>query len=178
MPVFGSRSYLHTILQIILSCLFITVKSMKGDGQLTACEVILFHYEDIGIPKTFVNFAVHQRMWPHVKKICRGLYAYKTVQMTGASLSQSASMARINTKIPVDCLRTLGLSLDKEVVQGCSNTARGNKWTWIIVAGVVVMACGIDRGVLCKALVFGVARRLKNPKKKIHTCKALHHGLR
>lgn len=146
------------------------VKSMKGDGQLSACEVILFHYEDVGIPKVFVNFAVHQRMWPHVQKICRGMYAYKMSQVSGAPLSKSASMARINTKIPPDCLNTLGLSSDKdEVVQGWSNTPRGNRWKFIIVAGVVALACGIDRGVMCKALIFGVARRLRYPKKKIQT---------
>lgn len=145
------------------------VKSIKGDGQLTACEVILFHYEDIGIPKVFVNFAVRQRMWPHVQKICHGLCAYKKERMSGTSLSPSASMAQINTKIPTDCLRTLGLSLDKEVFQSWSNTPRGNRWKWIIVAGVVVLAYGIDRGILRKALVFGVARRLRHPKKKIQT---------
>lgn len=145
------------------------VKSIKGDGQLTASEVILFHYEDIGIPKVFVNFAVHHGMWPHVQKICDGLYAYKMKQMSGTSLSLSASMARINTKIPTHCLGTLGLSLDKEVVQSWSNTPRVNRWKWIIVVGVVVLACGIDRGVFCKALVFGVARRLRHPKKKIQT---------
>ena len=39
------------------------VKSREGDGQLSTCEVILLHYEDMGIPKDVGKLGVWHRMW-------------------------------------------------------------------------------------------------------------------
>ncbi|GFY84017.1 polyketide cyclase/dehydrase and lipid transport superfamily protein [Actinidia rufa] len=64
------------------------VASSKGNGQLTACEVILFHHEDMGIPWEIAKFGVRQGMWGAVKKIERGLRAYQKERASGAPLSR------------------------------------------------------------------------------------------
>ncbi|KAL4191835.1 hypothetical protein AMTRI_Chr06g191030 [Amborella trichopoda] len=82
------------------------VKSRKGDGQLTASEVLLFHYEDIGIPKELAKIGIGRAMWGLVRKMEAGVQAYQVAQATGASPSRYALMARINTKISADGLST------------------------------------------------------------------------
>ncbi|KAH9328996.1 hypothetical protein KI387_001104, partial [Taxus chinensis] len=143
------------------------VESRKGDGQLTACEVVLFHHEDMGIPKEIAKIGVRRGMWTHVKNLCRGLHAFQKEQMSGAPLSRCAFMARINTKVPAAYSSDLGISTEtEEVAQGSSNVRKGNRWKWTIVGGVIVLACCLDRGVLSKALIFGATRKLNNMRKK------------
>lgn len=137
------------------------VESRKGDGQLSACEVILFHHEDMGIPWEIAKIGVRQGMWGAVKNIERGVAAYSMERKSTAPLSRSALMARINSKVPADFSRTLGLpSTEKEDVHDVSKTLQGNGWKLLILGGAVALACGLDRGVVSKALIFGVARRL------------------
>ncbi|KAF3685899.1 hypothetical protein FXO37_00155 [Capsicum annuum] len=40
-----------------------SVESKKGDGQLSACEVTLLHYEDMDIPKDVAKLGVRHGMW-------------------------------------------------------------------------------------------------------------------
>ncbi|ERN07498.1 hypothetical protein AMTR_s00413p00010550 [Amborella trichopoda] len=82
------------------------VKSRKGDGQLTASEVLLFHYEDMGIPKELAKIGIGRAMWGLVRKMEAGVQAYQVAQATGASPLRYALMARINTKISADALST------------------------------------------------------------------------
>jgi len=42
------------------------MESLKGDGQLSASEVTLIHYEDMGIPKDVAKLGVHHGMWEAV----------------------------------------------------------------------------------------------------------------
>lgn len=100
-------------------------------------------------------------MWGAVKNIERGVNAYIKERKSSPPLSRSALMARINTKVPADFSRSLGLpSTETEDVHDVSKTLQGNGWKLLIVGGAVALACGLDRGVLSKALIFGIARRL------------------
>ncbi|KAH9322076.1 hypothetical protein KI387_016715, partial [Taxus chinensis] len=148
------------------------VESRKGDGRLSACEVVLFHHEDMGIPWEIAKLGVRQGMWGAVKTIERGVSAYK-LERSGAPPSRSAFMARINSKVPADLSRTLGLSSkDAQDIMLSSNetndardiskTRQGNGWKFVIIGGAMALACGLDRGIVSKAIIFGVARRLGN----------------
>lgn len=142
------------------------VESRKGDGQMTSIEVMLFHNEDMGIPREIAKIGVRQGMWGAVKKVEPGVRAYQMVRKSDAPLSRSALVARINTKLPVSDLRSLEISSDAEEV--ATKTQGGIPWRWVIVGGAVALACGLDRGVVSKALVFGVARRFGNLGKRRH----------
>ncbi|GLT64644.1 hypothetical protein SLA2020_371240 [Shorea laevis] len=143
------------------------VESRRGDGQLTACEVLLFHHEDMGIPWEIAKLGVRQGMWGAVKKIDPGLRAYQKERASGASLSQCAFMAQINTKVSADYLRSLESSnsdaSELETHDSSKKQSGGNNIPrLLVVGGAIVLACTLDRGLLTKAVIFGVARRFAN----------------
>ncbi|PSS32952.1 StAR-related lipid transfer protein like [Actinidia chinensis var. chinensis] len=141
------------------------VASSKGNGQLTACEVILFHHEDMGIPWEIAKFGVRQGMWGTVKKIERGLRAYQKERASGAPLSRSAFLAQVNTKINPDYLKSLESAEDSpetEIVGLPEKPMGMNVPKLLFFSGAVVLACSLDRGLLTKAVIFGVARRFGN----------------
>lgn len=141
------------------------VESRRQDGQLSACEVTLVHYEDMGIPKDVAKVGVRHGMWGAVKKLQSGMRAYQVMRKTEASLSRSALMARITTKIPVDGTVTLldpepsseseaGNNVDAHEVR------QGVDWKWVVIGGTVAVICGLKTGLIGKALLFGAASRL------------------
>eukprot|EP00252_Welwitschia_mirabilis_P011343 TRINITY_DN254_c0_g2_i1.p1 TRINITY_DN254_c0_g2~~TRINITY_DN254_c0_g2_i1.p1 ORF type:complete len:433 (+),score=49.99 TRINITY_DN254_c0_g2_i1:404-1702(+) len=137
-------------------------KSRNGDA-LSACEVVLFHHEDMGIPWELAKIGVRHGMWGTVKNIERGLYAYKKERNEGSPLSSTASMARICTKLPRGFSNTLESSPEAEDADSTSTvskTVQGNAWKFVMLGGAVALACGLDRGVVSKVLIFGLARRL------------------
>lgn len=140
-----------------------TVESRRGDGQLTACEVILFHHEDMGIPWEIAKLGVRQGMWGAVKKFDPALRAYMKERASGASLSRCAYMAQINAKVSADYLRTLqNCTNDLSVVEASDSSEKPggrNIPKLLIVGGAIALACSIDKGLLTKAVIFGVARR-------------------
>ncbi|XP_052184315.1 uncharacterized protein LOC127796287 isoform X2 [Diospyros lotus] len=140
--------------------------SQKRSGQLTACEVILFHHEDMGIPWEVAKFGVRQGMWGAVKKIERGLRAYQKARAASRSpLSRSAFMAQINTKINPEYLESLEGAENSPEAQELSSPEKPgglNIPKLLVFGGAVVVACSLDRGLLTKVLIFGVARRLGN----------------
>ncbi|KAJ6687431.1 PHOSPHATIDYLCHOLINE TRANSFER PROTEIN [Salix koriyanagi] len=141
------------------------VESRKGDGQLTACEVLLFHYEDMGIPWEIAKLGVRQGMWGTVKKIEPGLRAYQRTRASGRTLSQPALMARINTKINPELLRSLGDDEDLSEIEAATTPEKSlgrNIPKLLIVGGAIALACGFDRGLLTKAFIFSVGRRFGN----------------
>lgn len=140
------------------------VESKRGDGQVTACEVLLFHHEDMGIPWEIAKLGVRQGMWGAVKKIEPGLRAYQKHRVSGAPLSHSGLMAQINTKVSADYLRSLesntSNSLEGENPDSPEKPSEKNNIPKIlVVGGAVLLACTLDRGLLTKAVIFGVARR-------------------
>ncbi|KAA8533532.1 hypothetical protein F0562_031034 [Nyssa sinensis] len=142
-----------------------SVESRKGNNQPSACEVIFFHHEDVGIPWEIAKFGVRQGMWGHVKKIEHGLRAYQRARASGEQISRAALMAQINTKLNPDYLKSLGNadnSSETEVLSFSEKPVGMHIPKFLIFGGAVVLACSLDRGLLTKALIFGVARRFAN----------------
>ena len=142
------------------------VESRKGDGQMSACEVLLFHHEDMGIPWELAKLGVRQGMWGAVKKIDRGLRWYQKLMDSGAPLSHCAHMAHINSKISPERMEYLvNTSNDSQEIETCDQIANDEKPSGknvqklMVVGGAIALACTIDRGLLTKAVIFGVARR-------------------
>ncbi|KAG8483225.1 hypothetical protein CXB51_022225 [Gossypium anomalum] len=141
------------------------VESRKGDGQMTACEVALVHYEDMGIPKDVAKLGVRHGMWGTVKKLHSGVRAYQNARKTDSSLSRCAQMARITTKISPDestgSLRPATVEDEKDrtmVMRGEHDN--GLDWKWIAIGGTVALAFGLHSGIIGKALLVGAGRRM------------------
>lgn len=149
------------------------MESKKGDGQLTACEVLLFHHEDMGIPWEIAKLGVRHGMWGAVKKIEPGLRAYQRARMSGAPLSQSAFIAQMNTKVDANYLRSLEATSDSHLkkLEATGDSTEVKKLNssekpygisiskLILIGGAVVLACTLDRGLLPRSIIFGIARR-------------------
>ncbi|CAL0321063.1 unnamed protein product [Lupinus luteus] len=139
------------------------VKSRK-DGQLTACEVLLFHYEDMGIPWELAKIGVRRGMWGTVKKLDPGLRLYEKERASGLPLSRSALAANISTKVSEDYLRSLKNTtsnmLESENQEDSPGKPVGrNIPKLLVVGGAIALACTLDHGLLTKAVLFGVARK-------------------
>ncbi|KAJ6417482.1 hypothetical protein OIU84_003244 [Salix udensis] len=139
------------------------VESKRGNGELTACEVMLFHHEDMGIPWEIAKLGVRQGMWGAVKKLEPGLRAYQKHRASAAPLSQSARMAQINTKVSEDYLGSLETSIsDSSEIETQETSAKPVGHIvpkFLVIGGAVALACTLERGLLTKALIFGVARK-------------------
>lgn len=147
------------------------MESASGDGQLSACEVLLFHHEDMGIPWEIAKIGVKKGMWGTAKKIDPGLRAYQKERASGAPLSRQAFMASINTKINPDYMRSLGDMPDNLIetqVATASDKPQGrNIAKVLIIGGAIILACSLDQGLLTKSVIFGVARRFANVGKRL-----------
>ena len=142
------------------------MESRKQDGQLSACEVCLVHYEDMGIPKDVAKMGVRHGMWGTVKRLHSGMRAYQLMRKTTeAPLSRCAMMAHITTKVSID-----GASrsepddsgsdeVGQEVDVVARNPHHGLDWKWVVIGGVAVV-CGLQTGLIGKALLLGAARSL------------------
>ncbi|GAB2293915.1 hypothetical protein Dimus_028128 [Dionaea muscipula] len=148
------------------------VESRRGNGEMTACEILLFHHEDMGIPWEIAKLGVRQGMWGAVKKIEPGLRAYQKARASGEPLSHPALMARINTNVGRLYLRSLLQLTDDNKDNNSSGTAlvaRSSEATeklagtsirkLLVFGGAIVLACSLDGGLLTKAVIFGVARK-------------------
>ncbi|XP_006350666.1 uncharacterized protein [Solanum tuberosum] len=139
------------------------VESKKGDGQLSACEVTLLHYEDMGIPKDVAKLGVRHGMWGTVKKLHNGFRAYQNARKSEAAVSRCAMMARITTKISldesVDALEQVSAEEDRAVeIQGQRGDG-GIDWKWVAI-GTVAVVCGLRSGMIGKAVLFGAGQRI------------------
>ncbi|KAK4793842.1 hypothetical protein SAY86_011836 [Trapa natans] len=145
------------------------VESKRGDGQLTACEVLLFHHEDMGIPWEIAKLGVRQGMWGAVKKIEPGLRSYQQQRASEAPISCCAFMAQINTKVSADYLSSLdndssSSSESSEMANETRESKEKNQLgknisKLLIFGGAVILACSLDRGLMTKAVIFGAGRR-------------------
>ncbi|KAI4319941.1 hypothetical protein MLD38_033476 [Melastoma candidum] len=151
------------------------VESGKSAGQMTACEVVLFHYEDMGIPNEIAKLGVRQGMWGAVKKIEPGLRTYQKLRFSGQPLSRPAVLAKINTKVNSEFLHLLeaedngSTEMVLSTVQDKPEACRGGIPKVLLVSGIVILICSLDRGILTKAVFFGVARRFSNARKRAIT---------
>lgn len=141
------------------------VESNRNKGQLTACEVLLFHHEEMGIPWEIAKLGVRKGMWGTVQKIEPGLRAYQEARASGAPLSRSAFMAQVNTKINPEYLQSIGTaenSTETESVITSEKPQGVNIPKMLVIGGAVALACSLDRGLVTKYVIFGVARRFAN----------------
>jgi hypothetical protein len=140
------------------------VESAKGDGQLTACEVMLFHHEEMGIQRDLAKLGVRQGMWGCVKKIEPGIRIYQAERRQNKPLSPCAMMAHIMSKVPSALLNdhkvTTTSDGDTSVIGKEKHNLSHGYLRWMILGGAVALACGVERGAVGKFLVFGVVRRL------------------
>lgn len=142
------------------------MQSLKRDGQLSACEVTLIHYEDMGIPKDVAKLGVRHGMWGTVKKIHAGFRAYQNARKSGAPLSRCALMARITTKISSDeGIESPEIESGEEDKRelGINNRKRGRNgidWRWVAVGGAAAIVCGLHTGLIGKALLIGAGQRV------------------
>ncbi|XP_020424598.1 stAR-related lipid transfer protein 7, mitochondrial isoform X1 [Prunus persica] len=77
----------------------ISVKPRNGEQHKMASEVLLFHHEDIGLPREVVKMGVRAGMWSLVKRLHLGLQTYQMAKENDGSPSNYALMANITTKI-------------------------------------------------------------------------------
>lgn len=149
----------------LIYCFLLTVESRRGNGQLTACEVLLFHHEEMGIPWEIAKLGVRKGMWGMVQKIEPGLRAYQEARASGAPLSRSAFMAQVNTKVSPDYLQSVGASENSPQTESvvASEKPQGvNVPKMLVIGGAIALACSLDRGLVTKYVLFGVARRFAN----------------
>ncbi|KAL5805298.1 hypothetical protein ACOSQ3_032098 [Xanthoceras sorbifolium] len=129
------------------------VESRRGNGQLTACEVLLFHHEDMGISSEIAKFGIRQGMWGVVKKIEPGLRAYQ------------------KESINPDYLRALegakDLSKNEVAATSTDKPQDNNIPKLLVLGGAIILACSLDGGLLPKAFIFSMARRFANMGKKL-----------
>jgi len=145
------------------------VESRKGDGAMSACEVLLFHHEDMGIPWEIAKLGVRQGMWGCVKRIEPGLRAYQVGRTAGEAVSKCAAMAQVTTRFSADELVIAGPGNTEASSSSSGDGAEVDKATkhWansipkvLMVGGAVALACcTFDGGLLTKAVIFGTARR-------------------
>ncbi|CDO99168.1 unnamed protein product [Coffea canephora] len=141
------------------------VHSLKGDGQLSACEVMLVHYEDMGIPRDVAKLGVRHGMWGTVKKLHAGLRAYQIARRSEESPSRCALMARITTRISSDegayaLLEPNGKEEEKANRRDiqCHKNDGGIDWRWVAIGGAAV-AVGLHTGFIGKVLLVAAGHR-------------------
>ncbi|KAL5197651.1 hypothetical protein ABZP36_001163 [Zizania latifolia] len=141
------------------------VQSSKQDGQQSACEVTLVHYEDMGIPKDVAKVGVRHGMWGAVKKFQSGFRAYQQMRDTENTLSRSAIMARVTTKTTI---ASSSCPMDREpsraaktidVNENSRAVKQGFDWKWVMFGGAVAAVCVLNTGLVGKALLLTAARR-------------------
>jgi hypothetical protein len=74
----------------------------KDGSGMAACEVILTHWEEMGIQRDVAKLGVKQGMWNAVRKIEPGVSKYAVDRAAGRPLSRAASFANITTRIRTD----------------------------------------------------------------------------
>ncbi|KAJ7531938.1 hypothetical protein O6H91_14G065400 [Diphasiastrum complanatum] len=135
------------------------VESLKGNG-LTASEVMLFHYEDMGIQKDIAKLGVRQGMWGYVTKLEPGIRKYMEVRKSKQQLSKSALMAQITTQIPDPIFVKVGCNWDENEAKISEQKKRsGDPLKWVVLIGAVALACGVEKGGVGKFFLVGIARR-------------------
>lgn len=100
-----------------------------------------------------------------VQKIEPGLRAYQEARAAGAPLSRAAFMAQVNTKISPDYLQSIGTTENSSETENAVVTDKPqgvNIPKMLVIGGAVALACSLDRGLVTKYVIFGVARRFAN----------------
>uniref|UniRef100_A0A1J3DWS5 StAR-related lipid transfer protein 7, mitochondrial n=1 Tax=Noccaea caerulescens TaxID=107243 RepID=A0A1J3DWS5_NOCCA len=151
------------------------VESRRDDGVTSACEVLLFHHEDMGIPREIAKLGVKRGMWGAVKKMEPGLRAYQEQRLSGggcggAKLSRPALMAQINTKVTSEHLISLsnGASpVNETVVTSNGGDRAANLKKLLILGGAIAVVCSLSGVAFAPpAFVLGFGKRFCNGGRK------------
>ncbi|WZZ39268.1 hypothetical protein YC2023_035527 [Brassica napus] len=154
------------------------VKSRREDGVTSACEVLLFHHEDMGIPKEIAKLGVKRGMWGAVKKMEPGLRAYQEQRLSregGSKLSRPAFMAQINTKITSEHIVSLSNGATSEAeapeTEAPVTLDRGNGGEnlkkLLFIGGAVAIACTLSGGgFVPPAVLLGFGKRFGGRKRE------------
>ncbi|KAK6145986.1 hypothetical protein DH2020_019855 [Rehmannia glutinosa] len=140
------------------------VQSRRGDGS--ACEVTLIHYEDMGIPKDVAKLGVRHGMWGTVKKLHAGFRTYQNARKLEASLTRCALNAKITTKVSFDEGtdsedQLTGEEEKNELVATERQNGRGGiDWKWVAIGGAVAVVCGLQTGLIGRAVLIGAGHRI------------------
>lgn len=123
----------------------------------------------MGIPKDVAKVGVRHGMWGAVKKLQSGMRAYQLMRKTEpSSLSRHAIAAQITTKVlfvadtdSSEEPEALGGEESSESTSDDPKKASGHgiDWKWIAIGGVAIV-CGLQTGLIGKALLIGAARRI------------------
>lgn len=121
----------------------------------------------MGIPKDVAKVGVRHGMWGAVKKLQSGFRAYQQMRATENTLSHSAIMARVTTKISIagsDDLLDQELSCANKTSDendGSRTVQHGFDWKWVMIGGAVAAVCVLNTGLVGKVLLLGAASRQK-----------------
>ncbi|XP_071732580.1 uncharacterized protein [Rutidosis leptorrhynchoides] len=145
---------------------FIKSVESKIGSENPACEVTFFHHEDMGIPWEIAKFGVRQGMWGAAKKVERGFRLYQKEKAFSETISPHVVMAQNCSKIDKNhfvSLESVEDTQDVEKAESQVSIQAENEMKvpklLVIGAAAVMVACSIDRGLLTKAAIFGVAKR-------------------
>lgn len=151
------------------------MESRKHEGELSACEMLFYHQEEMGIPKEIAKFGVRKGMWSAVQKVEPALRAYQKERASGVPLSHPAFMSHVNTKIKPDYLTSFGGTNThhhslQEVIPESKLSSNNNKplkatrniSKLLILGTSIFLACALDHGLVTKGIIIGVARRFEN----------------
>lgn len=121
----------------------VTVKS-RNDQHVPASEVILFHYEDIGIRKEIVKMGARAGSWSFMKRMDAAIQAYSLARSNRDTPSNYALLAKITTKIEppltmADPFSEIGYANDGQE-DGRGNRRRRNGLRWLFVGGIIVVS--------------------------------------
>ncbi|KAJ4875626.1 Polyketide cyclase/dehydrase and lipid transport superfamily protein [Raphanus sativus] len=156
------------------------VESRREDGVASACEVLLFHHEDMGIPREIAKLGVKRGMWGAVKKMEPGLRAYQEQRLLrggggggeGSKLSRPALMAQINTKVTSEHLISLsnGASpvTETPITTHNGGNVAANLKKLLFIGGAVAVVCALTGGGggLVPPVLLGFGKRFANGGRK------------
>ncbi|KAK4747224.1 hypothetical protein SAY87_026261 [Trapa incisa] len=154
-----------------------SVKSRNAE-EVTTSEVLLFHWEDLGIPRDLMKMATRAGMWGLVKRMHADLQAYKDLHQGNMySPSTYSLLARITTKFELlPDMKSAHLQEETSTITERNeegreqNKGRGTV-KWFVVGGLIVASwVTLKRkgvGALCE-----VAKCLQTtwPKRRLGEC--------
>ena len=122
----------------------------------------------MGIPWEIAKLGVRQGMWGCVKRVEPGLRTYQSARAAGEPPSPFAVAAEITTKVKAEELKStargnseMAETQDEQVEK---NQCLGRGFSrFLVIGGAIALACSLDRGLLTKAVVLGIARKFGRP---------------
>ncbi|GLU04135.1 hypothetical protein SLE2022_212980 [Rubroshorea leprosula] len=115
------------------------IRAVDSEVGRTASEVLLFHQEDLGMPKELVKVAVRAGMWGLVKKLDAKAQAYSLARAKGTPPSSYATLSRMTTKVSSSMM---AFPHQEVSVQNYHHQRESKLLKLMVIAGIFT-ACGI-----------------------------------